>query len=31
MALYIVLASVLVMAIFSLIIVYREDHAPKNK
>ncbi len=30
MALYIILAAVLVMAVFALIVSYREDH-PKKK
>lgn len=31
MALYIVLAAIIVMAIFALIISYREDHSKKLK
>lgn len=31
MALYIVLAAVLVMALFAIIISYREDHPKKKK
>lgn len=31
MALYIVLAAIIVMAIFALIISYREDHPKKVK